>query len=106
MDRNKNLLIVGAGIYGLVAKEIAEGMEEFSLIESREDIRALSASDRKNFDKILLAAPSSMVECWATELQEIEEKLLKISITTIQGLPLKVKMKPKMPEDYKFDEVM
>ena len=32
MDRNKNLLIIGAGVYGLVAKEIAESMHCFEKI--------------------------------------------------------------------------
>jgi len=32
MDRNKNLLIIGAGVYGLVAKEIAESMNCFEKI--------------------------------------------------------------------------
>ena len=32
MDRNKNLLIIGAGVYGLAAKEIAESMNCFEKI--------------------------------------------------------------------------
>lgn len=32
MDRNKNLLIIGAGVYGVVAKEIAESMNCFEKI--------------------------------------------------------------------------
>ena len=41
---NKNLLIVGAGIYGLVVKEIAESLEIFETISFIDD-RAENASD-------------------------------------------------------------
>ncbi len=58
---NKNLLIIGAGIYGVVAKEIAESMNCFEKIDFVDDNRKETPNCIKvigtGVDIVNLAAP-------------------------------------------------
>ena len=103
---SKKLLIIAEERYLEVAKEIANATQDFDSVEVKKDIKELSKNDRLPFDDILLAGTTQQVELWGEQLQEFERKLLFLSLTTSSGMAYKVKIKPKMPEDYKFDEVM
>lgn len=102
----KRLLIIAQKKYYDVAKNIAESSNDFSVIEHWEDIQDTQFEKLSGFENILLCDESRKIECWKEKLVAFERKLLFLSITTISGMPYRVKVKPKMPDDYKFDEVM
>jgi len=58
---NKNLLIVGTGIYATVAKEIAESMKCFDKIDVVESVIETAAD---SYFRILLALPLSEMAVW------------------------------------------
>ena len=103
---SKKLLIIAEERYLEIAKEIANATQDFDCIELKKDVKEFSKNDLLTFDHILLAGTAQRVELWGEHLQEFERKLLFLSLTTSSGMAYKVKIKPKMPEDYKFDEVM
>ena len=103
---SKKLLIIAEERYLEAAKEIANATQDFDSVELTKDVKEFSRNDLSSFDHILLAGTTQQVEFWDEQLQEFERKLLFLSLTTSSGMAYKVKIKPKMPEDYKFDEVM
>lgn len=106
MVANKRLLIVAQEKYLELAKETANATQDFSVIECNKDVNVFSKDELLNFDHILLVGTVQQVEFWGEQLQDFERKLLFLSLTTSSGMAYKVKVKPKMPDDYKFDEVM
>ena len=106
MAMSKKLLIIAEERYLEIAKEIANSTQDFDCIELKKDGKELSKNDLLTCDHILLAGTAQRVELWGEQLQEFERKLLFLSLTTSSGMAYKVKVKPKMPDDYKFDEVM
>ena len=103
---SKKLLIVAEERYLEVAKEIANATQDFDRIEVKKDIKECSKNDLLTFEHILLAGTTQQVSLWGGQLQDFERKLLFLSLTTSSGMAYKIKIKPKMPDDYKFDEVM
>ena len=103
---SKKLLIIAEERYSEIAKEIANSTQDFDSIEFTKDVKEFSRNDFSGFDHILLAGTTQHVEFWGEQLQEYERKLLFLSLTTSSGMAYKIKIKPKIPEDYKFDEVM
>ena len=93
---NKNLLILGAGQYGTVVKEIAKAMDFFSKIDALEE---------KEFDEYAYILPFSEE---AKKLADIfQDRFVKLSIVKDNEIPLVYKGDPtKSPSDYNFDEVM
>lgn len=106
MAANKRLLVVAQEKYFEIASGIAKATQDFSIIEWCKDINRVSKDEPLNFDHILLVGTVEEVEHWSELLQDVERKLLFLSLTTSSGMAYKVKIKQKMPEDYKFDEVM
>ena len=103
---SKKLLIIAEERYLEAAKEIANATQDFDSVEFTKDVKEFSKNDLLIFDHILLAGTAQQVELWGEQLQDVERKLLFLSLTTSSGMAYKIKIKPKMPEDYKFDEVM
>ena len=86
MDRNKNLLIVGAGIYGLVAKEIADSLKCFENIAFVDDIKTETSNGikvvgtTKDIEKLTLEYGNAFVAIGNAEvrlqlIRKIEEEM-------------------------------
>ena len=98
---NKNLLILGAGQYGTVVKEIAKSMGFFSKIDVLEE---------KEFDGDKVGEFSYILP-FSEEAKKLagrfQDKFVKLSVVKDNDIPLVYKGDPtKSPSDYNFDEVM
>ena len=65
----KNLLIIGAGQYGMVAKEIAESMKCFEKIDFVDDVYASAVGKICDIDKLIHEYDSAVVAIGNTELR-------------------------------------
>ena len=65
----KNLLIIGAGQYGMVAKEIAESMKCFEKIDFVDDVYPSAVGKICDIDKLIHEYDSAVVAIGNTELR-------------------------------------
>ena len=65
----KNLLIIGAGQYGMVAKEIAESMGCFERIDFVDDVSEFAVCKIADIDKLVHEYDSAVVALGNTELR-------------------------------------
>ena len=98
---NKNLLILGAGQYGTVVKEIAKSMDFFSQID---------VLDENEFDEKIVVEYAFILP-FSEETKKLarsfQDKFVKLSVVKDNEIPLVYKGDPtKSPSEYNFDEVM
>lgn len=75
---NKDLLILGAGQYGMVAKEIAESMNEFSHIDFLDDNNPIAIGKLNEYEKFSSEYHAAVVAIGNSELRlEMIEKLVQ-----------------------------
>lgn len=65
----KNLLIIGAGQYGMVAKEIAESMKCFERIDFVDDVCASAVGKIEDIEKLVHEYDSAVVAIGNSELR-------------------------------------
>ena len=78
----KNLLIIGAGQYGMVAKEIAESMKCFEKIDFVDDVYPSAVGKICDINKLIHEYDSAVVAIGNTELRLNLIKGLCIDCTT------------------------
>lgn len=82
---NNNLLILGAGQYGMVAKEIAESMECFEKIDFLDDNSEIAIDKLENYEMYSQEYSYAIVAIGNADIrleyiQKLEEALFKIAI--------------------------
>lgn len=82
---NKNLLILGAGQYGMVAREIAESMGSFEKIDFLDDHKEFAIDKLTNYEKYAAEYTYAIVAIGNAEtrlsyIQKLEEACFRIAI--------------------------
>lgn len=65
----RNLLILGAGQYGMVAKEVAESMDEFDRIEFLDDVNPLAVGKLNDYPRLYEKYQCAVVAIGNAELR-------------------------------------